>query len=105
VFLPVFRRFEAGWDAERYHKTTEAGSRPQKAFIFVFMAERERREALLVSSVLRGLRISEAGLKHRSFCPFLGDLRGVWVLSSVMIPLGWNQCSEGVYLRFGMWSV
>jgi hypothetical protein len=52
------------------------------------MAERERREALLLSSVLRGLRISEVGLKHRSFCPFLGDLRGVWMLSSVLIPLG-----------------
>jgi hypothetical protein len=48
------------------------------------MAERERREALLLSSVLRGLRISEVGLKHRSFCPFLGDLRGVWVLSGII---------------------
>ena len=69
------------------------------------MAERERREACLLSSVLRGLRIFGVGLRYRSFCPFLGDLRGVWVLSSVMIPLGWNPCSEGVYLRFGMWSV
>jgi len=52
------------------------------------MAERERREALLLSSVLRGLRIFDLGLRYRSFCPFLGDLRGVWMLSSVLIPLG-----------------
>jgi len=65
-----------------------------------FWTPRERREACFLSSVFRGLRISELGLKYGSFWPFLGDLRGVWVLSSVLIPLGWNPCSEGVYLRF-----
>ena len=51
------------------------------------------------------LRISELGLKQGSFGPFLADLRGVWVPSGVLIPLGWNPCSEGVYLRFMAWSV
>jgi hypothetical protein len=51
-----------------------------------FWTPRERREALLLSSVFGGLRISEVGAKHGSFWPFLGDLRRGKMLSSIITP-------------------
>ena len=65
-----------------------------------FMAPRERSEVWFLSSVLGDLRVSELRPKHRSFCPFLGDLRGGWWPSSVMILLDWEPSLRGRLFAF-----
>jgi len=73
--------------AERYHNTTEAVSRPQRAFICVSGYRGDEGGPFFLG--VGCLRISEQGLKTGSFWPFLADLGRGNRPSSSKIPLGW----------------